>query len=73
MQRVLIIGGAWLNSCVEDTVRVGADLGYLITLLEDGAIAPDEEYHFAAIRVLGAMYCNVKGTNNVIKILNRNI
>gem|GEM_PF-314550 len=69
----LVIGGAWLNSCVEDTVRVGADLGYLITLLEDGAVAPDKEYHLAATRVLGAMYCNVKDTNNVIKILNKNI
>jgi len=69
----LVTGGVWLNSCVEDTIRVGADLGYLVTLLEDGAAAPDEKFHDAAIRVLGSMYCNVQKTDRVIKILERNI
>lgn len=69
--RSFITGGVWLNSCVEDTIRVGADLGYLITLLKDGAVSPDEKFHDSAIRVLGSMYCNVKNIDEVFNIYNR--
>ena len=58
--RSFVACGAWLNSCVEDTIRSGCDLGYLVTLAEDAAVAPDEEFHRAAVRVLGDMYCQVR-------------
>lgn len=69
--RSFIIGGVWLNSCVEDTIRISADLGYLVTLLEDGAVAPDKKFHDSAIRVLGSMYCNIKKTGEVINLLKK--
>lgn len=68
--KTLIVGGVWLNSCVEDTTRIAADLGYLVTLLEDGSAAPDEDFHRASVRVLGSMYCNIKKTEDVINVLN---
>jgi nicotinamidase-related amidase len=58
--RSLVTCGVWLNSCVEDTVRTGADLGYLVTLAEDASAAPDPRFHEAAVRVLGEMYCQVR-------------
>ncbi len=60
--RSFVACGAWLNSCVEDTIRSGCDLGYLATLAEDAAAAPDEEFHRAAVRVLGDMYCQVRSS-----------
>ncbi|MHB1442483.1 MAG: cysteine hydrolase family protein [Candidatus Humimicrobiaceae bacterium] len=63
--------GSWLNSCLEDTVRVGADLGYLITILEDCVIAPDKKFHDSAIRVLGSMYCNIKSSEEVIDLFKK--
>jgi ureidoacrylate peracid hydrolase len=58
--RSFVACGVWLNSCVEDTIRCGCDLGYLVTLAEDAAAAPDEDFHRAAVRVLGEMYCQVR-------------
>ena len=59
--------GVWGNSCVEDTVRSGCDLGYLATYVEDGTASPDEEFHKAAVRVLGEMYCQVRDSAWILK------
>ncbi len=67
--RAFVACGVWMNSCVEDTIRAGCDLGYLVTLAEDGAAAPDEKFHKACVRVLGEMYCQVRNTDWVINRL----
>jgi nicotinamidase-related amidase len=67
----LIVCGAWGNSCVEDTVRSGCDLGYLLTYMEDGIVSPDEEFHIASVRVLGEMYCQVRSSDWIIKALEK--
>ena len=59
--------GVWGNSCVEDTVRTGCDLGYLVTYVEDGTASPDEDFQKAAVRVLGEMYCQVRGSKWILK------
>jgi len=69
--RSFVACGAWLNSCVEDTIRTGCDLGYLATLAEDAAAAPDPGFHAAAVRVLGAMYCQVRATGWILEKLGR--
>jgi nicotinamidase-related amidase len=61
--------GVWMNSCVEDTIRAGCDLGYLVTLAEDASAAPDKEFHNACVRVLGEMYCQVRETDWIINKL----
>ncbi|UCB45824.1 MAG: cysteine hydrolase [Spirochaetota bacterium] len=58
--------GVWGNSCVEDTVRNGCDLGYLVTYVEDGTASPDEEFHRASTRVLGEMYCQVRDSDWIL-------
>ncbi len=67
--RSFVACGVWLNSCVEDTIRTGADLGYLVTLAEDAAAAPDPAFHQAAVRVLGQMYCQVRDSDWILKRL----
>jgi nicotinamidase-related amidase len=67
--RSFVACGVWLNSCVEDTIRVGADLGYLVTLAEDAAAAPDPAFHQAAVRVLGEMYCQVRDSGWILERL----
>jgi ureidoacrylate peracid hydrolase len=67
--RSFVACGAWMNSCVEDTIRCGCDLGYLVTLAEDAAVAPDRAYQRAAVRVLGDMYCQVRTANWIIRRL----
>lgn len=69
--RSFVACGAWLNSCVEDTIRCGCDLGYLVTLAEDAAAAPDEAFHRAAVRVLGEMYCQVRPTGWILEALGK--
>ena len=64
--RSFVACGVWLNSCVEDTIRTGADLGYLPTLAEDAAAAPDRSFHEAAVRVLGQMYCQVRESDWIL-------
>ena len=67
--RSFVACGAWLNSCVEDTIRTGADLGYLVTLAEDAAAAPDPAFHQAAVRVLGELYCQVRSSDWILSRL----
>ena len=67
--RSFVACGVWLNSCVEDTIRTGCDLGYLPTLSEDAAAAPDPSFHDAAVRVLGEMYCQVRTSDWILKRL----
>jgi nicotinamidase-related amidase len=59
--------GVWGNSCVEDTVRSGCDLGYLVTYVEDAVASPDAGFHKAAVRVLGEMYCQVRDSDWILE------
>lgn len=43
----------------------------LATLAEDAAAAPDPGFHAAAVRVLGAMYCQVRATGWILEKLGR--
>jgi nicotinamidase-related amidase len=59
--------GVWGNSCVEDTIRSGCDLGYLATYVEDATASPDSDFHKAAVRVLGEMYCQVRDSDWILE------
>jgi len=61
--------GVWLHGCVENTVRVGCDLGFFPTLVEDGCAASDDAFHKAAIRVLGSLYCQVRDSSWILNHL----
>jgi nicotinamidase-related amidase len=67
--RSFLACGVWGNSCVEDTVRAGSDLGYLVTLVEDATASPDADFHNSSIRVLGEMYCQVRKSDWIIHLM----
>jgi len=48
--RQLVICGQLTDQCVESAVRDAADLGYLVTVLEDGTAAKSEADHFRGLR-----------------------
>jgi nicotinamidase-related amidase len=49
--RQLIIIGLLANTCVEATVRCGAELGYDVTVVNDAVASPSEEEMHAALGV----------------------
>jgi len=71
--RSFLACGVWGNSCVEDTVRTGCDLGYLATYVEDGTASPDDAFHRAAVRVLGEMYCQVRDADWILEQMKTHI
>lgn len=58
--RNLVICGQLTNQCVESAVRDAADLGYLVTVLEDACAAETELAHTNSIR-------NMKGFARILK------
>jgi nicotinamidase-related amidase len=69
--RSFLACGTWGNSCVEDTIRSGCDLGYLATLVEDGCASPDPAFHDASVRVLGEMYSQVRTADWIIERMSK--
>eukprot|EP00929_Paragymnodinium_shiwhaense_P070200 TRINITY_DN35538_c0_g2_i1.p1 TRINITY_DN35538_c0_g2~~TRINITY_DN35538_c0_g2_i1.p1 ORF type:complete len:708 (-),score=170.74 TRINITY_DN35538_c0_g2_i1:448-2571(-) len=47
--RQLVVCGQLTNQCVESAVRDAADLGYLVTVVEDGCAAKSPEEHAAGL------------------------
>jgi nicotinamidase-related amidase len=66
-----LVCGVWGNSCVEDTVRSGCDLGYLVTCVEDAVASPDADFHDASIRVLGELYCQVRNSDWILERMHK--
>jgi nicotinamidase-related amidase len=64
--RSLVVCGAWTNCCVETTVREAFDRGYLVNLVDDACIASGSDFHEATLLNLGAFYCNVCSTKEVL-------
>jgi nicotinamidase-related amidase len=64
--RSLVVCGAWTNCCVETTVREAFDRGYLVNLVDDACIASGKVFHEATLLNLGAFYCNVCTTEEVL-------
>ena len=62
----LIICGAATNCCVESTVRIAYDLGYLPTVVSDACIAANEDFHKNALTGLKTYYSNVMSIEEII-------
>ncbi|WP_161798193.1 cysteine hydrolase family protein [Aneurinibacillus tyrosinisolvens] len=67
----LVITGVVTNECIENAVRMAADLGFLVTLPEDACAALTKELHENAIDVLGHTYARVVSTDQVLNELKR--
>lgn len=55
----LFVVGVYTNECVETTVRDACDLGYLVTIIEDGCATVTPELHEASLATLRDRYARV--------------
>ena len=62
----LFVTGVYTNECVETTVRDACDLGYLVTLIEDGCTTVTPELHEASLKTLRNRYCRIVTTAEAI-------
>jgi len=67
--RTLIVTGVVLNQCVENTVRVAADLSYDVIVVSDGTATYTPEWQEFGLDVLADQFANVWGTSEVLEEL----
>ncbi|MCF3649012.1 cysteine hydrolase family protein [Synoicihabitans lomoniglobus] len=67
----LFVVGVYTNECVETTVRDACDLGYLVTMVEDGCTTVTPELHQASIATLRNRYCRIVTTDEAIADIER--
>lgn len=62
----LIIFGIVTEQCVESAIRDAADLGYLVTMVDDCCASYDEARHADCVTRMDGHYCRVRSTRAVI-------
>lgn len=67
----LFVTGVYTNECVETTVRDACDLGYLVTLIEDGCTTVTPELHEASLKTLRNRYCRILPTEEAVEDIER--
>ncbi len=63
----LYVVGVYTNECVETTVRDACDLGYLVTVIDDGCTTVNPKLHEATITTLKDRYAKIMTTEEAIK------
>jgi nicotinamidase-related amidase len=63
----LWVTGVYTEECISTTVRDGSDLGYFVTLIEDGCTSVTPERHDFTIATLKDRYTRIISTNEAIK------
>ncbi|MCY6381805.1 cysteine hydrolase family protein [Hoeflea prorocentri] len=61
----LIVVGVVTHQCVENTVRQGADIGYLVTVVSDACATDSAEQHSAALAAMSG-YARICTTADVL-------
>lgn len=61
----LIVFGIVTHQCVENTVRQGVDIGYMITVVDDACATDSGEIHAAALSGMSG-YARIKTTDEVL-------
>ena len=64
--RYLIVFGVVTEQCVESAIREAADLGYLVTQIEDCCASPTPERHAQSVAAMDGHYCRVRSTDQMI-------
>jgi nicotinamidase-related amidase len=67
----LVVVGVCTSSCVENTVRDAADLGFQVVVVDDATAELDEESHNATLRQVAIRLGRVWMTHDVIEELGR--
>lgn len=62
----LFVVGVYTNECVETTVRDACDLGYLVTVVDDGCATVTPELHSASLKTLRDRYARIVSTSEAI-------
>ena len=65
----LVITGAWTNFSIEHTARTGADMGYEVTVISDGASTVNDEWHDAALNYALTNIAEVGTTEQALRAL----
>lgn len=55
----LYVVGVYTNECVETTVRMACDLGYFVTMVDDGCATQTPDLHEASVRTLRNRYARI--------------
>lgn len=69
----LFVVGVYTNECVETTIRDACDLGYLVTMVEDGCATVTQELHDASIKVLKDRYCRVIKNDEAMEDITKHV
>ena len=62
----LFVTGVYTNECVSTTVRDASDLGFLVTLIDDGCTTVTPELHASSTATLRDRYARIITTNMAI-------
>lgn len=65
----LIVVGLIAHTCVEATVRYGAELGYQVTMVKDGTADYSDEYMRAALELNIPNYADVVTTAEIVQAI----
>ena len=65
--RSLYLAGVYTNECVETTARDACDLGYFVTIVDDGCATVTPELHAASLATLRDRYARVVDTKTAIE------
>ena len=63
----LFVTGVYTNECVSTTVRDASDLGFLVTLIDDGCTTVTPELHASSMATLRDRYARIITTDMAIK------
>lgn len=67
----LFVAGVYTNECVDTTIRAACDLGFFVTLIEDGCTTVTPALHDATIATLRDRYARVMTTEGAMAEINR--
>lgn len=65
----MVVCGVSTNSCIESTVRGGADRGFRVVLAEDACGAAAQAFHEAAVATLDGQFSAIAPTDEVVQAL----
>lgn len=69
----LFITGVYTDECVSTSARDASDLGFLVTLIEDGCTTVTPELHTFTMATLRDRYVRVMSTDEAIKEIERHL
>lgn len=65
--------GVYTNECVETTVRDACDLGYLVTMIDDGCATVTPELHEASLTTLRDRYARIFSAAEAMETIEREV